>query len=92
MKCAVQIYMVLAGFHLYKSVFLGWVVDRFNIEVNGEHNCGVPPKYSFEVKVRLDLDIYPEVISQCLFVSRGKVFGFFLFQNTSFISCLIDRS
>ena len=44
MKCAVQIYnMVLGGFHVYKSVFLGWVVGRFNIAVNGEHNCGVPP-------------------------------------------------
>ena len=35
--------MVLGGFHVYKSVFLGWVVDRFNIAVNGEHNCGVLP-------------------------------------------------
>ena len=43
MKCAVQIYMVLGGFHVYKSVFLGWVVGRFNIAVIGEHNCGVPP-------------------------------------------------
>ena len=43
MKCAVQIYMVLGGFHVYKSVFLGWVVGRFNIAVNGEHNCGVLP-------------------------------------------------
>ena len=43
MKCAVQIYMVLGEFHVYKSVFLGWVVGRFNIAVNGEHNCGVPP-------------------------------------------------
>ena len=43
MKCVVQIYMVLGGFHVYKSVFLGWVVGRFNIAVNGEHNCGVPP-------------------------------------------------
>ena len=43
MKCAVQKYMVLGGFHVYKSVFLGWVVGRFNIAVNGEHNCGVPP-------------------------------------------------
>ena len=43
MKCAVQTYMVLGGFHVYKSVFLGWVVGRFNIAVNGEHNCGVPP-------------------------------------------------
>ena len=43
MKCAVQIYMVLGGFHVYKSVFLGWVVGRINIAVNGEHNCGVPP-------------------------------------------------
>ena len=43
MKCAVQIYMVLGGFHVYKSVFLGRVVDRFNIAVNGEHNCGVLP-------------------------------------------------
>ena len=24
-------------------VFLGWVVGRFNIAVNGEHNCGVLP-------------------------------------------------
>ena len=31
------------GFHVYKSVFLEWVVGRFNIAVNGEHNCGVPP-------------------------------------------------
>ena len=44
MKCAVQIYMVLGGFHVYKSVFLGWVVGRFNIAVNGEHNCGVLPQ------------------------------------------------
>ena len=44
MKCAVQIYMVLGGFHVYKSVFLGWVVGRFNIAVNGEHNCGVLPE------------------------------------------------
>ena len=43
MKCAVQIYMVLGGFHVYKSVFLGWVVGRFNIAVNGEHICGVLP-------------------------------------------------
>ena len=43
MRCAVQIYRVLGGFHVYKSVFLGWVVGRFNIAVNGEHNCGVPP-------------------------------------------------
>ena len=43
MKCAVQLYMVLGGFHVYKSVFLGWVVGRFNIAANGEHNCGVPP-------------------------------------------------
>ena len=43
MKCAVQIYIVLGGFHVYKSVFLGWVVGRFNIAVNGEHNCGVLP-------------------------------------------------
>ena len=78
MSCAVQIYMVLGGFHVYKSVFLGWVVGRFNIAVNGEHNCGVLPKYSFEVKVRLDLDISPGVISQCVFISRGKVFGFSL--------------
>ena len=42
MKCAVQIYMVLGGFHVYKSVFLGWVVGRFNIAVNGEHNCVLP--------------------------------------------------
>ena len=42
MRCAVQIYMVLGGFHVYKS-FLGWVVGRLNIAVNGEHNCGVPP-------------------------------------------------
>ena len=43
MKCAVKIYMVLGGFHVYTSVFLGWVVGRFNIAVNGEHNCGVLP-------------------------------------------------
>ena len=43
MKCAVQIYRVLGRFHVYKSVFLGWVVGRFNIAVNGEHNCGVSP-------------------------------------------------
>ena len=42
MKCAVQIYGVRGGVHVYKSVFLGWVVGRFNIAVNGEHNCGVP--------------------------------------------------
>ena len=35
--------MVLGRFHVYKSVFLGWVVGRFNIAVNGEHNCGVQP-------------------------------------------------
>ena len=44
MRCAVQIYMVLREFHVYKSVFLGWVAGRFNIAVNGEHNCGVTPK------------------------------------------------
>ena len=45
MKCAVQIYMVSGGggVNAYKAVFLGWVVGRFNIAVNGEHNCGVPP-------------------------------------------------
>ena len=43
MKCAVQIYKVLGGFHVDKSVFLGWVVGRLNIAVNGEHNYGVPP-------------------------------------------------
>ena len=43
MNCAVQIYMVLGGLHVYKSVFLGWVVGRINIAVNGEHNCGVLP-------------------------------------------------
>ena len=32
--------MVLRGFHVYKH-FLGWVVGRFNIAVNREHNCGV---------------------------------------------------
>ena len=36
--------LVLGGFHVYKSVFLGWVVGRFNIAVNGEHNCGVLPE------------------------------------------------
>ena len=51
MKCAVQIYMVLGGFHVYKSVFLGWVVGRFNIAVNGEHNCGVLPNYYVLVSV-----------------------------------------
>ena len=35
--------MVLGGFDVYKSGFLMWVVGRFNIAVNGEHNCGVPP-------------------------------------------------
>ena len=40
--CCSNIYGV-RGFHVYKSVFLGWVVGRFNIAVNGEHNCGVPP-------------------------------------------------
>ena len=40
MRCAV----VLRGFQVYKSVFLGWVVGRFNIAANGEHNCGVPPQ------------------------------------------------
>ena len=53
MKCAVQIYMVLGGFHVYKSVFLGWVVGRFNIAVNGEHNCGVPPDSSAYIFVTL---------------------------------------
>ena len=43
-RCAVQKYMVLRGFHVYKSVFLGWVVGRFNIAANGEHNCGVAPR------------------------------------------------
>ena len=38
-----NIYIVLRGFHFYKSVFLWWVVGQFNIAVNGEHNCGVPP-------------------------------------------------
>ena len=49
MKCAVQIYMVLGGFHVYKSVFLGWVVGRFNIAVNGEHNCGVLPEHLIKI-------------------------------------------
>ena len=40
--------MVLGGFHVYKSVFLGWVVGRFNIAVNGEYNCGVPPCVNVE--------------------------------------------
>ena len=39
--CCSNIYGV-RGFHVHKSVFLGWVVGRFNIAVNGEHNCGVP--------------------------------------------------
>ena len=43
MRCDVQIYMVLGQFHVYKSVLLGWIVGRFNIAINGEHNCGVPP-------------------------------------------------
>ena len=69
--CCSNIYDV-RGFHVYKSVFLGWVVGRFNIAVNGEH------KYSFEVKLGLDLDITPGGISQCLFISKGKVFVFSL--------------
>ena len=40
--CCSNIYGV-RGFHVYKSVFLGWVVGRINIAVNGEHNCGVLP-------------------------------------------------
>ena len=35
--------MVLGGFHVYKSIFFGWVFGQFNIAVNGEHNCGVLP-------------------------------------------------
>ena len=54
MKCAVQIYMVLGGFHVYKSVILGWVVGRFNIAVNGEHNCGVLPQGN----MKMDFYIY----------------------------------
>ena len=58
--------MVLGGFHVYKSVFLGWVVGRFNIAVNGEHNCGVPPytwltkaveRRSIASKVRADVKV-----------------------------------
>ena len=41
MRRTVQIYMVL---RVYKSIFLGWVVGRYYIAVNGEHNCGVPPE------------------------------------------------
>ena len=79
MKCAVQIYMVLGGFHVYKSVFLGWVVGRFNIAVNGEHNCGVLPKYCFEVKVRLDLDISPGGISPVfVYIERQGIWFFSL--------------
>ena len=44
MKCAIQKDMVLGGFHVYKSIFLGSVIGQFNIAVNGEHNCGVLPK------------------------------------------------
>ena len=35
-------YMVLRGFHVYKSVFLGWLVGRFNMASYGGYNCGVP--------------------------------------------------
>ena len=61
MKCAVQIYMVLGGFHVYKSVFLGWVVGRFNIAVNGEHNCGVLPNVKRSM-----------CIEQCIYISTGS--------------------
>ena len=49
MRCAVEIFMVLREFHVYISVFFGWVVGPFNIAVNGEseHNCGVPPQYPY---------------------------------------------
>ena len=53
MKCAVQIYMLLGGFHVYRAVVLGWVAGRFNIAVNGEHNCGVPPIYIVVSKVNV---------------------------------------
>ena len=36
--------MVLRGFNVYKSVFLGREVGRFNIASNGVHNWCVPPK------------------------------------------------
>ena len=46
MKCAVQIYMVLGG-GVHVPVFLGWVVGRFNIAVNWEHNAtfGIARKF-----------------------------------------------
>ena len=42
---------MVGGFHVYKSVFLGWVVGRFKIAVNGEHNCGVLPKHNGRLKI-----------------------------------------
>ena len=71
--CCSHIYDV-RGFHVYKSVFLGWVVGRFNIAVNGEH------KYSFEVKLGLDLDITPGGIS--VYIRR---------QGICFFSLKIDH-
>ena len=54
--------MVLGGFHVYKLVFLGWVVGRFNIAVNGEHYCGVPPKSPSQLK--FFVSIYTNIVAQ----------------------------
>ena len=65
MRCAVQIYMVLGVFHVYKSVFFGWVVGRFYIAVNGEHNCGVLPynlKISFVRQKQRGRQIYNDIV------------------------------
>ena len=68
MKCAVQIYMVLGGFHVYKSVFLGWEVGRFNIAVNGEHNCGVLP----EVVLKCILMVFP-YLRLCSYINEDTM-------------------
>ena len=76
MKCAVQIYMVLGGFHVYKSVFLGWVLGRFNIAVNEEHNCGVLPKppYLLYNGTTNCLNIFITNIKYHLLFTRSKYF------------------
>ena len=74
MKCVVQIYMVVGGFHVYKSVILGWVVGRFNIAVNGDHNCGVPPlDQIFLTKSRFLKIILSSTGSQCNSLRMGVI-------------------
>ena len=54
--------MVLEGFHVYKSVFLGWVVGRFNIAVNREHNCGVLPLYIYIYLEKIQIHLTAEQV------------------------------